>query len=159
MAKSPYRPDLKGRQVSAFRVANPPAYAKAQGSVSAVEQIGLIERRSAKLRDKVRSHFNKYEESWVAREAVAIWHRRAGITAGHPAPQGAPPKHAVQSIMADARRNVRARVTQRLMRVNGIKSRMENSVVRNREHQSMRPRVSDNPEPLPQIFKRRSMKP
>ena len=159
MAKppSPYRPDLKGRQQLAFRRANPDAFGRVQGNSNAVEQLGLIERRAAMVRERVLAHFKKYQESWVAREAIAIWQKRAGFTHEHPAPDGAPGKYVAQSIMMEARKNVRARVGQRLTRVNMVKTRMENAVVRNQQ-QRLRQSTAPVPDPLPAIFRKRSIK-
>lgn len=153
---SPHRPDLKGRQQAAFRRANPDAFGRVDGNRNAVEQLGLIDRRTAMIRERVRAHFQKYQESWVAREAIAIWQKRAGFTNEHPVPDGAPGKYVAQSIMMEARKNVRARVGQRLTRVSMVKTRMENAVVRNR--QQMRQQPERSPEPLPTIFRKRSIK-
>lgn len=159
MAKSSssYRPDLRGRQQAAFRRANPDAFGRANGNPGAVEQLGMIERRAAMVREHVRAHFKKYQEGWVAKEAIAIWQKRAGFTNDHPAPEGAPGKYVAQSIMMEARRNVRARVVQRLTRVNVVKTRMENAVVRNRQHQAPGASPDRKVEPLPVIFRKRSI--
>lgn len=159
MAKSPssYRPDLRGRQQAAFRRANPDAFGRAGGNPGAVEQIGMIERRAAQVRERVRAHFKKYQESWVAKEAIAIWQKRAGFANEHPAPASAPGRYVAQSIMMEARRNVRARVVQRLTRVNVVKTRMENAVVRNRQSQSRQAAPENKAEPLPAIFRKRSI--
>lgn len=146
MAKSPYRPDLKGRSKQAFRKGNPEIYGRAARDIGAVEQIGLIERRAAAIKERARTHFQTYQETWVAREAIEIWRRRARLHLDHPAPSGTPGEYVAQSIMGQARRNVMARATRRLTAINTIKTRMENAVVRNRQQPSRKYAGGEEPE-------------
>jgi hypothetical protein len=155
---APYRPDLKGRQRAAFHRANPASFGRAQGDAAAVRQLGQIQARSSAIKDRARAHYRRFEESWVAREAISLWQKRAGFTDEHPAPEGAPGKYVAHSIMTQARRNVRARLVQRLTRVNAVKTRMENAVVRNRPRQTQ-DLQTERPEPLPAVLRRRTIKP
>lgn len=149
MSKAPFRPDLKGRQKQAFQEASPQVFAKVGRDPGAVEQLGLIERRAAALKEKVRAHHRKYEESWVAKEAIQLWQKRSGLTADHPAPTSVPGAYVAQSIMGQARRNVTARATRRLIAINEIKTRMENAVVRTRHQRSRKQDAVPGPDQKP----------
>lgn len=128
MAKS----TSKGPTVnSAFQSANPSQFGRVRGSVETTTRLAAIENRAAHVKERMRAHCQKHEESWVAKQAIALWKKRAGIEAKHPMPPGVISGVDPQVILVDARRIVRARMNARLSNINSIKNRMGNAVVRN----------------------------
>lgn len=130
MAKSPFRPDLKGSQAAAFRIANPKPFGRAQGNVKAVEQMAAIERRAEKIKERVRAHFLRHKETWVAKEAISLWLKRAVPAHDHPRPVNGAPVDVSGAYLNQARRNVVARMSRRLSDLNATKTRLQNAVVR-----------------------------
>ena len=140
MESDALRPELKGQARLPFQDRNSGSFARARGETPVVEQLSAIHRRADRISDRLRKHCQKFEESWVAKEAIQIWNKRTELSAKHPAPDGAP-NIALdpQVIMQQARRTVRARMTKRLSNVNQTRTRMENAVLKNandnrREH-------------------------
>jgi len=131
-ADNPYRPDLKEKAKRAFAKANPERYGKVQSRPEATAALRTLDHRSAHIKKSMRQHFRKFQEVWVAREAINIWQKRSALKANHPAPFNYFHRSlAADVIMKQARRNVQVRMSKRLSRVNKIKTRMENNVVRN----------------------------
>lgn len=103
----------------------------ARGDAATLTQIAAIEARAGRVKAKAREHFSKHSETWVAKEAVRIWRARAGL-ALQTVPNSQLGKEIVASgIIADARRNVYARINKRLTTINEIKTRLSNAAVRN----------------------------
>ena len=126
-----FRPELKNKARQAFSRANPERYGKVVGNPDATSSLRTLEHRSTDLKQRMRSHFKKYQEVWVAREAIKVWQDRAALRAKHPSPiHMMSNRLASDEIMKQARLNVRRRMARRLSNVNQIKTRMENSVVR-----------------------------
>ena len=121
----------RGRSRSAFTGATPKSVRLANGDPSTLSQINAIETRTNQVKRKVRNHFGKYVETWVVAEAVKLWTQRAGLSK-ETAPREELAKQVTKTgIMAEARRNVHARLTNRLTKVNFIKTRLSNAAVRN----------------------------
>lgn len=114
-----------------FTTATPSYVARAQGDPSAMRQLRAIDDRGNGVKEKLKKHFSKYEETWVVKEAVSLWKQRAGLYEPAVGLPRIAKEYAAQAVMTEARRNVRARMTKRLTNVNGIKTRMGNAVVRN----------------------------
>ena len=130
----PYQPDLANVAKGAFRKANPERYGKVQGRPEAVSQLRTIDMRAGQMRARMRQHFVRYQEAWVAKEAIRVWQKRAALTAKHPPPFNYMRESlTARSIMQEARRNVRARMTGRLTRLNRIETQMQNAVVRSQQ--------------------------
>ncbi len=130
MTDARYRPDLKGASRARFREANPDAIGRVGGDVPAIRQIAAIDRRVVDVKDRMRKHLTRFEESWVAREAVSLWQKRAVLAAKHPTPQGPSGSASLSAdeLMSEARRNVRARGTRRMSAINRIGGTMKNAV-------------------------------
>lgn len=116
---------------TSFTATTPKSFSLANGDPAAITQLRAIEDRSARVKARARAHFGKYEETWVVKESVAIWKKRAGLAEVTPALPTLAKEYTAQSVMTEARRNVRARMTQRLTSINSIRTRMSNSVIRN----------------------------
>lgn len=114
-----------------FSEGTPTSIGRARGNIGALTQISAIEARTHQVKERARGHFNKYVETWVSKEAMTIWQRRAGLSK-ETVPQGELAKQfIVNGVMSEARRNVHARMTVRLSKINGIRTRMSNTVIRN----------------------------
>ena len=134
-ADNPYRPDLKGKAKQAFSRANPERYGKVQKRPEAISALRTIDHRAVHIKNAMRAHFKKFQEVWIAREAIKVWQKRSALKAKHPSPlnyfhRGLAP----DSIMKRARHNVRARMAKRLSGVNQVKTRMENNIVRTQKY-------------------------
>lgn len=117
----------------------PTAYKRAAGSPTAVTALSSIDRRASALKVRIAEHFKKFEDRWTAKEALNIWKRHLALHAKHPAPSGVSQDVSSDEIMKMAARNVRARANRRLFKVNDIKTRMGNAVVRNLDQPDLSP--------------------
>lgn len=115
----------------AFTPTTRSAFAQAHGNAGALTQLSAIDKRADRVKARARAHFTKYEETWVVKEGLSIWKKRAGLSEAMPALSPLAKEYTAQGVMNEARRNVRARMTQRLTNINGIKTRMSNTVIRN----------------------------
>lgn len=123
--------EMKGVAREPFQSRTPDSFSRARGDVRTVEQLAAINRRSDRLTNRLRDHCQKFEETWVAKEAIQIWNKRTAVSQKHPSPDGSPPAALdPKSIMQQARRQVRARTVTRLSNLNQTKTRMENAVLR-----------------------------
>lgn len=130
-----YRPDLKGLPGHAFQTVNPASYGRTQGNPNVIEALRIVEKRTDQIRQKMQTHFEKYKQNWIAKEAISIWQKRSEISAKYPAPDFAKNDALKsESIMRHADMIVSAKMTKRFMKLNQIKSKMENAVIRNAEH-------------------------
>jgi hypothetical protein len=114
-----------------FEGTTPRAFRLAQGNPEALTQLKIIDDRTSRTKDRARKHFGKYEETWVVREAADLWKRRAGLSADVSALPAMAKEYTALGLMTEARRNVRARMTLRLTKINSVGTRMSNAVVRN----------------------------
>lgn len=121
-----------------FKQVNPRAYAAVQGNPAAVRTLAKIETRANAIKKKTIAHHKHFEDRWVAKETIAIWQRHLASNAKNPAPPGVEQKVAPAGVMRLANQVVQARTTARLSRINEVKTRMQNAVVRN-FRQSMMP--------------------
>lgn len=125
---------LANKAKKAFEKANPSRYGKAQRAPEAVASLRTIETRADHIKKKMRSHFKRSQHVWIAREAIEVWRKRAALKAKHPAPFNIMSESLTsQSIMREAKRRVQARMTVRLSKVNGVQTRMQNAVLKNRQ--------------------------
>lgn len=114
------------------------AHRRAAGNPTALKALSGIERRAAKLRQKALDLHAAFEDRWTAREAIRLWKRHLDRAGQHPAPGNAKPTVSPDEVMKIAARNIQARTTRRLARIDDIKTRMANSVVRNLGSPSLR---------------------
>ena len=134
MAKVP------GRLASAFDAATPHSIARAVGDASTLQQLSAIERRAAETKAHFRKHYEKYVQVWVAAEAIALWKQRTDLSLG-PVPDSKTAyskEITANGFMAEARRNVYSRAVNRIAKVNSVKIRMSNAVLRNAQKTSLR---------------------
>ncbi len=131
---TPFRPDLKNKAKNSFQRTTLEIYRKAQGLPDAIAALRNISVRTDSTKNRLRQHFKRHEETWVAREAIKVWKKRAAPRLNMPAPINIMSnKLATDQIMKQARLNVRRRMAGRLTRINQVKTRMENSVVRSQK--------------------------
>ena len=152
MQDAQFRQDLKDGARIPFRQSNPDGFGRAQGDPAMVKKLAAIEQRAGRIKNRVRAHCSHFQDNWTAREAITLWQKRAALVAKHPAPANAPKAELEPGkIMADARRRVISRATNRLSKVNAIKTRMANAVLRT--HQDMGP---DQSKSMTREFKNRN---
>ena len=108
---------------------------KAQGDPVTTKQLVNIETRAERIKARATAHHRANKDAWVAREAIRLWKAHVRETSKLPV-ETVTEGVSVDNLMWKARHNVKARGTQRLARINGIKSRMQNAVIRNLETQS-----------------------
>lgn len=133
---------------NAFGRTTPAAFARADGDVRLIRTLARIEQRSEAVRKKVIAHAGKFEDRWVAKEAMRVWEKQLQLQKQHPGPVGSEPGISKNEIMRIAQRNVAARTNQRLTRVNAIRTRMENAVIRNRTDRNLTPTFSQAAAPV-----------
>lgn len=125
------KPTVAPAPTASFGLANPPAMARAQGRPHMVRQLEAVDQRVANVKSRMRQHCERFQETWVAREAVRLWKERAELALKHKAPaQAAVRILSPDDLLSLARRNVRARIGQRLSTINRIGERMRNTVTR-----------------------------
>jgi chemotaxis regulatin CheY-phosphate phosphatase CheZ len=113
----------------AFHKVNRPIYGKVAGDAPAIRHIGTLEARSERIKQRLKDHYKKFEESWTAREAITLWQQQMKA----PSQTGRSNLYDPAAvIMAEARQNVRARVIKRFSKINAIRTRMENAFLRSR---------------------------
>jgi hypothetical protein len=116
---------------ASFNAKTPVGIEYAAGSVASTIAVSRIERRSDVLKERARAHHKKFEDRWVAKEAIRIWQRHLKESAAHPSPRGVNRALMPEGILKAASHNVQARTNRRLALINTIKTRMGNAVVRN----------------------------
>jgi len=121
-----------------FSATTPPATVRSVHSVSSLKALAHLEMRGGLIKEKALTHYKKFEDRWVAKEAMRIIKRHLSQAAPHPAPKGVTQSIDENAIMLMASRNVLARTHQRLARINSIKTRMGNAIVRNLAPPSVR---------------------
>ncbi|MEM9128333.1 MAG: hypothetical protein AAGA97_01250 [Pseudomonadota bacterium] len=139
----------KGQAPQAFRQSNPRAFQLTQGQAEPTAQLARIDARAGRIMDQARDHYQTHKEPWVAKEAVSLWKDQVRRIGKYPAPDNAVKQISPDDLMKKARQNVEARQTERLSNIQGIKTRMENAVIRN--NQSPDQKQSQKPANDPQI--------
>lgn len=140
-----------GQVTSAFEAATPKAFTRVGRNRAAISALAVIERRAERIRNRAIQHYKRFEDRWVAKESIRIWHRQSQAQAKAGAPAGETPSPNVEAISRLAARNVKARTHARLNRINGIKTRMSNALVRSLEQQALKQEFNRSaPERLPQ---------
>lgn len=129
--KSPGNTGARSQLSASFAAGTPVAIKHAARSVPAISTLSALEKRSSEIKERALLHYKNFEHRWVAKEAIRIWQRQLSQSATHPAPKGATSSVNADAIMRMASRNVLARTHQRLARINSIKTRMGNAIVRN----------------------------
>jgi hypothetical protein len=123
---------------SSFDRTTPAAYARASGDPVALKALSSVERRAEAVRQRALNHFKNFEDRWTAKEAIRIWERHLAQNALHPAPPGVKKDVSPEAILKIASRNVAARNNRRLSKINAIKTRMSNALIRSIEQPSLR---------------------
>jgi hypothetical protein len=114
----------------AMRDASPPHFSQTSDP-GTVMRLSKIENRAARLKDMVKRQYQRNEDSWTAKEAIALWRKHSNAVARLPAPPGYQNDVAPERLMNQARRIVKARAMARMMKINEIKNRMGNALIRN----------------------------
>jgi len=131
-----------GKTRAAFEGQTPARYKLAAGNPVILAQLAAIDTRAEFAKTRARAHFWRYEETWVVREALSLWNKRPAASMQELPAMAR--EYAQASIMTEARRNVRARMTNRLTKINSISTRMTNSVLRNLR--AMNPDIARGPD-------------
>jgi hypothetical protein len=146
-----------------FKEASPEAFSKVGHDPSATRQLAMIEARTAALKERFSAHFRKYEEVWVAREAIKLALKGMAVPPSPaPEPTFAPQKSpTVNGYMTQARANVRGRAIRRVTLINHVRAKLRNAIVNNANDPYLSrkfQRVADpvDPAPRPKIRRRRS---
>lgn len=142
----------------AFDVTTPKAYLRAAENPAAFAILSGIERRGEALKDRAQDLYRKFEDRWISKEAMRLWARHNAQSASHPAPTGARRDVTPEALMKIASRNVQARTNARLSKINQIKTRMSNTVVRNLQAVSLK-HSFDNAAPPDSPKKSRKQRP
>jgi hypothetical protein len=121
MAKAPLK--------NAFSDATPSAFERAGGNPAIVSALTSIERRAEAIKSRVIAHAKSFEDRWTAREAMQLWQR---YLINHTIQEIIP-----AAVMKTAARQVAARTQLRLAKVNAIKTRMGNALIRSLETRSL----------------------
>lgn len=136
--------DGTGRSTAtaAFKRTTPPAMQRAARSPTTLQALSKLEQRSQAIKERALAHHKNFEDRWTAKEAIRIWQRHLAQTASHPIPKGVDRTVMPEGISKMASQNVQARTHRRLARINAIKVRMGNSILRNLAQPS--PRLAFN---------------
>lgn len=116
---------------SSFTATTAKSLRNARGSVPATVMIAKLEERGSALRERAILLHKKFEDRWVAKEAIRIWQGHLARTAKLPVPKDVDPSVMPQSVMRMASYNIQARTNRRLTKIDAITTRMGNSVIRN----------------------------
>jgi hypothetical protein len=122
MAKAPLK--------NAFSDATPSAFERAGGNPAIVSALTSMERRAEAIKSRVIAHAKNFEDRWTAREAMQLWQRYLVNQTRQPAPPNTIQEIIPAAVMKTAARQVAARTQLRLARVNAIKTRMGNALIR-----------------------------
>lgn len=122
---------ISGEARDGFRVANPVQFGWTQGNLDTTRRLAAIEQRVHDIKQRFRDQFERHEEGWVAVEALKLWEKRNVPTLQHPVPRNYDPRDFSYLMTSQARRNVHGRAIQRMTKINTMKTRMQNAVVRN----------------------------
>jgi len=97
------------------------------------------EKRLESVREALKAHCARHKPVWIAKESVRLVQKRLRPGFAHPAPIGARQSTDLPAITRQARRNVEARITRRLSRLNTIaRTRQQNRTRQTAERQSLR---------------------
>lgn len=107
------------------------AHRRAAGNPTALKALTGIERRAAATRQRALDLHRAFEDRWTAKEAIRLWQRHLTRSGKLDAPEGAVRAVDEKQVLKIAAANVRARTSRRLSKIEGIKTRMANAVVRN----------------------------
>jgi len=130
-----------------FDITTPKAYLRAAEHPAAFAMLSGIEKRGEALKDRAQDLYRKFEDRWTSKEAMRLWAHYNAQSASHPAPSGTHRDVTPEALMKIASRNVQARTNARLSKINMIKTRMSNAVVRNLQAVSLK-RSFDNAAPI-----------
>ncbi|WP_414468082.1 hypothetical protein [Methylobacterium currus] len=97
-----------------------------------------IERRATAARQRALDLHRAFEDRWTAKEAIRLWQRHLQRAGQLDAPKGAVRTVDEKEVLKIAARNVQARTSRRLEKIESIKTRMANAVVRNLGTPSLR---------------------
>lgn len=135
MAKAPLK--------NAFSDASPSAFERAGGNPAIVSALTSIERRAEAIKSRVIAHAKSFEDRWTAREAMQLWKRYIVNQTKQPAPPNTIQEIVPAAVMKTAARQVAARTQLRLAKVNAIKTRMGNALIRSLETRSLTQRFDE----------------
>jgi hypothetical protein len=139
MAKTPTKATLQ----NSFAMTTPSAFERAVGNPAVVATLAAIERRADALKARTVAHAKTFEDRWTAKEGIHLWKRYLANQGQHPAPPNAIHEIAPEAVMKTAARNVSARMQRRLARINAIKTRMSNAVVRSVQTRTLSQRFDE----------------
>lgn len=129
-----------------FQAANPAPFGKTEGNLDSVRRLGVIEARVAETKERLRDHLARHEGHWVEREAIKLWADQAIAKLSYPPPRGVAPVAFAEQCFQQAKRNVRERATRRMTKLNTVKARMQNAVIRTAPQQQVVPRPALKPD-------------
>lgn len=121
-----------------FNATTLPAYTRAGRNPSTISALAAIEGRAERVNRRAVEHYKKFEDRWVAKEAIRLWQRRLEAQGRHPLPPDEVRKVSAEEIAKVASRNVIARTNARLSKINAAKVRMTNALVRNLNRTTIR---------------------
>lgn len=114
-----------------FNRTTPLAIARALQNRPALQILSRIESRAAALKEKAKVHHKNFEDRWTTREMFRIAARQEAANRRYPGPGGFVPPVDRDEVYKIAVRQMTAKLNRRLTKINEIKTRMSNAVVRN----------------------------
>ena len=101
---------------------------KSRSAAGAKEAFSTFKRRAQRdgesrlesVRKALKAHCDRHKPVWIANESVRLLEKRLKFSLAHPAPIGARQSIDLPAIMQQAQRNVEARITCRLSRLNSM---------------------------------------
>lgn len=122
-----------------FGATTSPGLARSVRNPAATSAIASIERRADAIKARALEQAKAFQDRWVAREMLRLYQAHRAQAEQHPGPPGAQRELAPEVVARMASRNVQARTTMRLSKINAIKTRMGNAVARNLEQPKLSP--------------------
>ena len=135
-------PSTKVTLQNSFAVATPRAFERAGGSTDIALALASIERRADAIKHRVAAHATAFQDRWTAREAIRLWKGYLASQDRYPGPPNAVQDIVPDAVLKTAARHVAARTQARLAKVNAIKMRTGNALIRLLETRSLAQRAS-----------------
>lgn len=114
-----------------FNATTPAAVARALNNKPALQALRSIDNRSIALKERAIAHHKSFEDRWTMKEMIRISNRQRTMNQKYPGPKGFVPQVDENDVYKLAVRQMTARLNRRLTKINEIKTRMSNAVVRN----------------------------
>lgn len=142
-----------------FSVARLGEFERARGNPMVVKALASIEHRAERIKERVIKHGKNFENRWTAREAIGLWKRYVAAQAKLPVPPNTARDLAPDRLMKIAERQVAARLQTRVAKVNQIKMRMGNALIRSLGKQTLTQNFDDvSQTPNQKLTRRRAMR-